>query len=55
MKAGSAPIRAAIIDLDGTMASARLAMSPAVSAWLNRATGGLFIWLGVKLALTKQH
>lgn len=37
------------------MASARLSMSPAVSAWLNRATGGLFIWLGVKLALTKQH
>ena len=36
-------------------ASARLKLSPLVSLWLNRITGGLFIWLGVKLALSKQH
>lgn len=36
-------------------ASARLKLAPAVSLWLNRATGGLFVWLGVKLALSKQH
>jgi threonine/homoserine/homoserine lactone efflux protein len=36
-------------------ASARLKVSPRVSLWLNRATGGLFIWLGVKLALSKSH
>lgn len=37
------------------MASARLKVSPVVSLWLNRATGGLFVWLGIKLALSKQH
>ena len=36
-------------------ASARIKLNPAVSLWLNRATGGLFVWLGVKLALSKQH
>jgi threonine/homoserine/homoserine lactone efflux protein len=36
-------------------ASARLKLNPAVTLWLNRATGGLFVWLGVKLALAKQH
>jgi threonine/homoserine/homoserine lactone efflux protein len=36
-------------------ASARLKPSPAVSLWLNRATGGLFVWLGVKLALSEQQ
>ncbi|THC44340.1 LysE family translocator [Massilia sp. Mn16-1_5] len=36
-------------------ASARIKLSPAVSLWLNRATGGLFVWLGVKLALSKSH
>ena len=35
-------------------ASARIRVSPTVSQWLNRVTGGLFIWLGVKLALSKQ-
>ena len=35
-------------------ASARLKVSPVVALWLNRVTGGLFIWLGVKLALSKQ-
>lgn len=34
-------------------ASAHLKVSPRVSLWLNRATGGLFVWLGVKLALSK--
>jgi threonine/homoserine/homoserine lactone efflux protein len=37
------------------LASSRIRMSPTVSTWLNRATGGLFVWLGIKLALTKQH
>lgn len=36
-------------------ASARLSVSPRVSLWLNRITGGLFIWLGIKLALSKTH
>ncbi len=36
-------------------ASAHLKVSPLVSLWLNRATGGLFVWLGVKLALSKSH
>lgn len=36
-------------------ASARLKPSPALSLWLNRATGGLFVWLGVKLALSEQQ
>jgi threonine/homoserine/homoserine lactone efflux protein len=36
-------------------ASARLKFNSAVSLWLNRVTGGLFVWLGVKLALSKQH
>ena len=34
--------------------SARVKVSPVLSLWLNRVTGGLFIWLGVKLALSKQ-
>jgi threonine/homoserine/homoserine lactone efflux protein len=36
-------------------ARARIKLNPAVTLWLNRATGGLFVWLGVKLALAKQH
>ncbi|ATQ74120.1 lysine transporter LysE [Massilia violaceinigra] len=36
-------------------ASARIKVSPGVSLWLNRVTGGLFIWLGVKLALSKPN
>jgi threonine/homoserine/homoserine lactone efflux protein len=36
-------------------AKARLKLNPAVTQWLNRATGGMFVWLGVKLALAKQH
>jgi threonine/homoserine/homoserine lactone efflux protein len=35
--------------------SARVKLNPAVAQWLNRATGGLFVWLGVKLALAKQY
>jgi len=35
-------------------ASARIKVAPLVSLWLNRITGGLFIWLGIKLALSKQ-
>lgn len=37
------------------LASARLKVSPMVSLWLNRVTGGLFVWLGIKLALSKQN
>ncbi len=36
------------------LVSARLKINPSVSLWLNRVTGGLFIWLGIKLALSKQ-
>ena len=35
-------------------ASARIKVNPLASLWLNRVTGGLFIWLGIKLALSKQ-
>jgi RhtB (resistance to homoserine/threonine) family protein len=36
-------------------ASARIKLNPLLSLWLNRVTGGLFIWLGIKLALAQQH
>ncbi|MES2323892.1 MAG: LysE family translocator [Pseudomonadota bacterium] len=36
------------------LASARLKVNPVAALWLNRVTGGLFIWLGIKLALSKQ-
>jgi RhtB (resistance to homoserine/threonine) family protein len=36
-------------------ASARVKLNQAVSLWLNRVTGGLFVWLGIKLALSEQH
>jgi threonine/homoserine/homoserine lactone efflux protein len=36
-------------------ASRRIEIDPAVTQWLNRATGALFVWLGVKLALAEQH
>ncbi|MGJ7918192.1 LysE family translocator [Massilia sp. LXY-6] len=35
-------------------ASARIQLAPFLSLWLKRFTGGLFVWLGVKLALSKQ-
>jgi threonine/homoserine/homoserine lactone efflux protein len=36
-------------------ASTLVKLDPAVSQWLNRVTGGLFVWLGIKLALAKQQ
>lgn len=42
------------LALTTAKASERLKLNPSVSLWLNRATGGLFVWLGVKLALSKQ-
>jgi threonine/homoserine/homoserine lactone efflux protein len=45
----------ATLALTTAKASARIRLSPAVSLWLNRVTGGLFVWLGVKLALSKSH
>jgi threonine/homoserine/homoserine lactone efflux protein len=36
-------------------ASARLKVSQTVALWLNRITGGLFVWLAIKLAVSKQH
>src|SRR5450830_1704686 len=36
-------------------ASARLQVKPRVALWLNRVTGGLFLALGVRLALSEQH
>ncbi|KQW87766.1 lysine transporter LysE [Massilia sp. Root418] len=36
-------------------ASARLKVKPLVALWLNRITGGLFLALGVRLALSEQH
>lgn len=43
------------LALTTAKASERLKLDPSVSLWLKRATGGLFVWLGVKLALSKQH
>ncbi|MEW6024624.1 MAG: LysE family translocator [Pseudomonadota bacterium] len=43
------------LALTTARASERLKLNPSVALWLNRATGGLFVWLGVKLALSKQH
>jgi threonine/homoserine/homoserine lactone efflux protein len=43
------------LALSTAKASERLKLNPTVSLWLNRATGGLFVWLGVKLALSRQH
>jgi threonine/homoserine/homoserine lactone efflux protein len=43
------------LSLFTAQASSRIKLHPAASLWLNRATGGLFVWLGVKLALSKQH
>ena len=34
-------------------AKARLQVGARTSLWLNRVTGGLFVWLGIKLALSK--
>jgi len=36
-------------------ASAKLKLKPMVSLWLNRVTGGLFLALGVRLALSEQN
>ena len=36
-------------------ASARLKVKPLVALWLNRVTGGLFVGLGLRLALAEQH
>jgi threonine/homoserine/homoserine lactone efflux protein len=36
-------------------ASKRLKLKPLVSLWLNRVTGGLFLALGLRLALAEQH
>ncbi|TFW23874.1 LysE family translocator [Duganella callida] len=36
-------------------ASARLNIKPVVSLWLNRTMGGLFLALGMRLALSEQH
>jgi threonine/homoserine/homoserine lactone efflux protein len=36
-------------------ASARLKVKPLVALWLNRVTGGVFLALGVRLALTEQQ
>ena len=45
----------AALALTTAKASERLKLNPTVSLWLNRVTGGLFVWLGVKLALSKSH
>jgi threonine/homoserine/homoserine lactone efflux protein len=36
-------------------ASTRIKLKPLVSLWLNRVTGGLFLALGLRLALAEQH
>lgn len=36
-------------------ASTRLQLRPLVTLWLNRVTGGIFVALGLRLALAEQH
>ena len=36
-------------------ASARLQVDPTVALWLKRATGSLFVWIGLRLAFAKQQ
>jgi threonine/homoserine/homoserine lactone efflux protein len=43
------------LALTTAKASERVKLNPTVSLWLKRFTGGLFVWLGVKLALSKHH
>ena len=43
------------LALTTAKASEHIKLNPTVSLWLKRATGGLFVWLGVKLALSKHH
>jgi threonine/homoserine/homoserine lactone efflux protein len=43
------------LALVAARASARVKLDPTFSLWLNRLTGSLFVWLGVKLALSKQQ
>lgn len=42
------------LSLFTAFASARLQLKPGASAWLKRGAGGLFVGLGLKLALSKQ-
>jgi threonine/homoserine/homoserine lactone efflux protein len=42
------------LSLFTARASERVKLSPTVSLWLKRITGSLFVWLGVKLALSRQ-
>jgi threonine/homoserine/homoserine lactone efflux protein len=43
------------LALFSARASARLKVNARISTLLNRATGGLFVWLGIKLALSKPQ
>lgn len=43
------------LSLFTARASSLIKLNPKVAQTLSRATGGLFIWLGVKLALAKQQ
>lgn len=43
-----------LLAVSTAKASARIKLNATVSLWLNRVTGGLFVWLGVKLAMSKQ-
>jgi threonine/homoserine/homoserine lactone efflux protein len=42
------------LTVSTAFASRRLKPAPRLSSWINRVTGGLFIALGLKLALSKQ-
>ena len=42
------------LSLFTARASERVKLSPVVSLWLKRVTGSLFVWLGFKLALSRQ-
>jgi threonine/homoserine/homoserine lactone efflux protein len=42
------------LSLFTARASERVKLSPVLALWLKRVTGSLFVWLGVKLALSRQ-
>ncbi|MES2741331.1 MAG: LysE family translocator [Pseudomonadota bacterium] len=43
------------LALSAAFASRRVKFNPTLALWLNRVTGGLFLALGLKLALSERH
>lgn len=45
----------AFLALSTAFASNKIKVSPRISTWINRLIGGIFVSLGIKLALTRQN